>query len=373
MSLKDVAGHNRAVNILQRTLYKDRIPSAYLFAGESGIGKKFTAINLAKAINCLSNTEYGMRNAEANTNAKFQIPKSEGFDFSSKEALVNTPHSALPDACDECSSCIKIDAGTHPDLLLVSPEKGEIRVDEIRAVEEALSFRPYEGIKKIVVIDDADAMNQSAANAFLKTLEEPPAESLVILIASSPDRLPETIRSRACRINFAPLSAEACEGVIRKQLLGAGNREARPKAEKTDESQIPDLVRLSMGRPGLAISSDLLKERKHLTSLFREMASGNSGAWADRAEMEQWLDTACILMRDMAVLKITGNEGRIFNPDIKDYISDKDKADDIKDIIQAFGKIIRLKETMGFNLNTKITWNYAAFFIRAAIKRGRGL
>lgn len=373
MSLRDVTGHNKAVNILQRTFYNDRIPAAYIFAGESGIGKKFAAINLAKAINCLSNAESGLWDAEANPKSNIQNPKPEGVECISNEASLNTLHAVLPDACDECRSCIKIDAGTHPDLLFVGPEKGEIRVDNIRAVEEALSFSPYEGIKKIVIIDDADTMNQSAANAFLKTLEEPPAESLIILIASSPDRLPETIRSRACRINFAPLSDEACERVLRKYLMGINSRGVRSKTEKTDDLQMPDLVRLSMGRPGLAISSDIVKERKHLLSLFGDMISGNSGAWADRAEMEQWLDIACILLRDMAVLKIIGDEGQVFNPEIKEYISGQDKADGIKEIIQAFDKIIRLKESMGFNLNTKITWNYTAFFIKAAMKRGRGL
>lgn len=369
MSLKDVIGHNRAVNILQRTLYKDRIPSAYLFAGESGIGKKFAAINLAKAINCLSNTEGGLWDAEANSKFKIQNPKKEGTERISNNATFNTLHPALPDACDKCSACIKIDAGTHPDLLFVLPEKGEIRVDNIRAIEETLSFSPYEGIKKIVIIDDADTMNQSAANAFLKTLEEPPAESLVILVASSPDRLPETIRSRACRINFAPLSGEACEGVIKRHLRGTG----KGPAEKIEASQIADMVRLAMGRPGPAVSYDLVKERNHFIGLFSEMVSGNSGAWADRAEMEQWLDIACILLRDMAVLKITGEEGWLLNPEIKDYISDKGKADDMKEIMQAFDEVIRLKQTMGFNLNAKITWNYAAFFIRAATKMGRGL
>lgn len=350
MSLRDVTGHNKAINILQRTLYKDRIPSAYLFAGESGIGKKFAAINFAKAINCLSRME-------ANPKSEIQELKGE------------TPHSALPDACDKCSSCIKIEAGTHPDLLFVTPEKGEIRIDEIRAAEEALSFSPYEGIKKIAIIDDADTMNQSAANAFLKTLEEPPAESLVILIASSPDRLPETIRSRTCRINFAPLSDEDCEGVLKRHLGGPGSGGAGPKTGKTEALQIAELVRLSMGRPGLAVSSDIVKERKYFIGLFMEMVNGNGGAWADRGEMEQWLDIACILLRDLAVLKITGDEGQIFNPAITDYMADKDKADGIKDIIQAFDKLLRLKETMGFNLNAKITWNYMAFFIKAAMKK----
>lgn len=346
MALKDIIGHARPIAILRRTLDRDRLPSAYLFAGESGTGKKFVAINFAKAINCLR-------------------PKGRG-----QASELAAQNSELADACDECSSCIKIDAGTHPDLLFVAPEKSDIRVDEIRAVEEALSFRPYEGIKKIVIIDEADAMNQAAANAFLKTLEEPPGESLIILIASNPDRLPETIRSRACRINFTPLSYEACEKVLRNQRNGKGSKEVRAETGKTEVSQISNLVRLSMGRPGLALSSDLLKERKHFTDLLREMVSGNTGAWAGRAEMEQWLDMACLLMRDMAVLKITGNEGLLFNADIKDNISDKDKAGDIKDILQAFDKLTRLKGIVGFNLNAKITWNYIASFVKVAMNQG---
>ena len=85
---------------------------------------------------------------------------------------------------------------------MTAPEKGEIRVDEIRMIEDVISLAPYEGKRKVVIVDDAETMNPSAANAFLKTLEEPPPQSIIILISASPDRLPETIRSRCSRINF---------------------------------------------------------------------------------------------------------------------------------------------------------------------------
>lgn len=345
MAFKDIIGHTKAITILRRTLDRNRLPSAYLFAGESGTGKKFVAINLAKAINCLKPKDREQASEHADQNSEFA------------------------DACEECSSCIKIVAGTHPDLLFIAPDKSIIRIAEVRAVEETLSLRPYEGIKKIVIIDEADAMNQEAANAFLKTLEEPPGDSLVILITANPDRLPETIRSRTCRINFAPLSPEACEKVIRNQRPGNGSKEVRAETGKTEASQISNLVRLSMGRPGLALSSDLLKERKYFIDLLREMVSGNTGAWAGRAEMEQWLDMACLLMRDMAVLKITGDEGLLFNADLKDNISAKDKTGDIKDILQAFDKLTRLKEIVGFNLNAKITWNYIASYVKGAMNK----
>ena len=92
MALKDVIGQDRAVGMLLRTLNRDRVPSAYLFSGETGIGKRFTAVNLAKAINCL-------KDRDASSVSRF-------------------------DACDDCPSCKKIDAGSHPDFVVITPDKG---------------------------------------------------------------------------------------------------------------------------------------------------------------------------------------------------------------------------------------------------------
>lgn len=328
MAFRDIIGQDKAVSILSRTLLRDRVPSAYLFAGDSGIGKKFTAVNFAKAVNCLANGEVNQQ-------------------------------SPATDACDECRSCRKIDAGTHPDFMMVIPEKGEIRIDDIRAVEEALYFRPHEGRKKVVIVDDADTMNQPAANAFLKTLEEPPAGSLLILIASNPAGLPETIRSRCWRINFAQLSFESCEKVIRAA-------KSRGAAE-ADGAQLADVVRLSMGRPGLAVSSDLIKERERFISLLKGMAGLNNETWTDRDEMEQWLQAAGILMRDLAVLNITGEESMLMSGDVRTCTSGMKVTRDLRDVAEAFKKIMLLSRQLGFNLNTKITWNYTASVMKAVI------
>ena len=102
----------------------------------------------------------------------------------------------------------------HPDLLVISPEGGQIRIEEIRSINDTLSLKPFEGRWKVVVVDEASTMNPYAANAFLKTLEEPPKDSLIILVSSNPERLPDTIRSRCSRVNFTPLSYEACKKVI---------------------------------------------------------------------------------------------------------------------------------------------------------------
>lgn len=350
MALRHVIGQDGAIGILLRTLSRDRIPSAYLFSGEAGIGKKFAAINLAKAINCLK--EQGA------------FDESVGRDEKDDPSRV-AHHMGQFDACDDCPSCKKTDAGTHPDFVIVTPERGEIRVGEIRAVEEALSFKPYEGLKKIIVIDDADTMNQSAANAFLKTLEEPPDESLLILVSSNPDKLPETIRSRCSRVGFAPLPPSDCEEVIVNvavQQAYSGDREEEGAA------RLAVAVRLSMGRPGLAVSSDMMKERDRSISLFSNMIEGHGDPWTDKEEMERWFETMLLLLRDMAVFKIEGETSPgigppgeiLMNSDMKDFISTMSKTVELGSIMEAYRSMIFLKKRLAFNLNKAVTWNYVS-------------
>ena len=353
MALKDVMGQGRAVGIILGTLRNNRVPSAYLFTGESGIGKKFAAINLAKAVNCLQRA--------IGSQSLFITQENSG------ESSEGIPVSGdIPiDACDECSSCRKIESFTHPDLLVISPEKGEIRVSEIRAVEDVLSLKPYEGRRKVVIIDDAHTMNQSAANAFLKTLEEPPEESLLVLVTPHPDMLAETIRSRCSRIAFTPLSPDMCEEVIKKV-------HSKDSKRSEDISGLPTMVRLCMGRPGLAISSDRVRERERCITLLENMAGGDGETWADREEMEQWLDMACILLRDMALTKIvqespeegalspTDARNVLLNADIQEFISEMTTPNAVKDILGAYEKLIVLKGVLGFNLNKAVTWNYVS-------------
>ncbi len=358
MALKDIIGQDRAVSILLRTLRRGRVPSAYLFTGESGIGKRYAAVNFAKAMNCLRRDGESMLTGH----------ESEG-----RDALSITELASRVDACDDCASCRKIDAVTHPDLVMVTPEKGEIRVGEIRAVEDALSFKPFEGRRKVVIMDGADAMNQAAANAFLKTLEEPPDGSLLILVTAHPDILPETIRSRCCRLNFMPLAPDACGKVIQKVL-------ARGRGGETPGHALSTMVRLSMGRPGLAVSSDLEKERERFIALLENMLHGDSEIWADREEMERWVDLAFIVLRDMLVLRMGEAPGgdtaspevvpgdALINPDMKSVISRMSKSADVKGIIKTYDTMISLKRQMGFNLNKTITWNYAASVVNAMVR-----
>lgn len=364
MAFKDVIGQGKAIRILLGTLSRDRIPSSYLFTGESGIGKKFTAINLAKTLNCQQ-----LARKRGSTEARGpELP-----DFSASELPDFQASRLADDCCDKCPSCRKIDAQTHPDFLMITPEKGEIRVEEIRTIEETLSLMPYEGKRKVVIVDNAETMNPSAANAFLKTLEEPPPQSIIILISASPDRLPETIRSRCSRISFSPLSPEKCEEVIRtvgSRKSGSRSQESKKGSRlTTPDSRLSTIARLSMGRPGLAISNNLIEEREWFIRLLREMVNGgNKEMWADKDEIEKWFNAAFTFLRDAAVSKITGREDMLINTDLKDNISNMGKTMELKDIIESYVRLSFLKGYLGFNLNKSITWNYTGFILRKFIR-----
>ncbi|MDH4233479.1 MAG: DNA polymerase III subunit, partial [Nitrospirota bacterium] len=191
MSLADIIGQEKAVGMLTGILERQRLAGSYIFSGEPGTGKKLTALNFAKALNCLNyrNALSVMRDGISKKNPALST------DIDKNSPIPPLEKGGRFDACDKCESCLKIEAGSHPDLKLISPEDRLIKIDEIRLIDEALSFRPFEGRKKVVIVDDADTMNIAAANAFLKTLEEPPEDSVILLISSRPDRLPATIRS----------------------------------------------------------------------------------------------------------------------------------------------------------------------------------
>jgi DNA polymerase-3 subunit delta' len=309
MALSDIKGQQRALNILRGAARRGRLASSYLFAGEDGIGKKTAAVNFAMALNCLDQ-QYP--------------PQSDETDFG--------------DACGVCSSCKRIAGGTHPDFLMVAPEDRIIKVEEIRAIEEALSFRAHEARVKTVIVDNAETMNAAAANAFLKTLEEPAPGTMIILVSSMPDRLPITIRSRCSRVNFRPLSASEVAEII-------GEDEDTPS------------VTLSMGRPGEAALGELEARRERFMELLTHILTpGSKADWKDRQDIEGWLDMALLWLRDMAAVR-TG--GIPINSDMADELSTMSGEMPVEEILAAYAKLRQLRARQLFNLNKGITWNYA--------------
>jgi DNA polymerase III subunit delta' len=165
MRISDVVGQDPAVTLLDRMLRSGKLPHALLFSGPAGVGKGTAARALAQALLC----ERG--------------------------------------GCGECAACAKVAAEIHPDLLILRPGgAGEvIAIEAIRDVTARLAFAPHEAPARVVILEDADRLHLNAANAFLKTLEEPPPRSYFILLSAAEGRLLTTILSRCQRVRFAPL------------------------------------------------------------------------------------------------------------------------------------------------------------------------
>tara|TARA_R110002111_G_scaffold247140_4_gene310160 strand:- start:59312 stop:60367 length:1056 start_codon:yes stop_codon:yes gene_type:complete len=221
MTTDQIRGHQSILEMLDRALSRSRMPHALLFAGDAGIGKKRIALHLAQCLFCLQ-----------------------------------TPASELT-CCQECNSCKQMAAGTHPDLITVEcpPDKAILPLsliiggDDHRGREGVcyeMSLRPMLGNRRIAIIDDADKMNAESANALLKTLEEPTANYLMILIASEMDAILPTIRSRCQLIRFGRLSEEdVAELLLQQQLVDS-------------ESQAAQIARLAEG--SLQIACQLLDD-----------------------------------------------------------------------------------------------------------------
>ena len=194
MAFRDIIGHHRPIKWLQSTLFADRLGHAYLFHGEPAIGKRRTAVALAQYLHC-------------------QAPQ-------------DTPYL---DSCGACRSCHQIEQGIHPDFLIIQPDDPEsqnpkIKIDQIRDIEHLAIYRPLVGSHKICLIDEADSLTQEAANALLKTLEDPPDRCLFLLISSRPEHLLTTIRSRCLTLRFSPLpQAEIYEFLVNQRNMDPTN------------------------------------------------------------------------------------------------------------------------------------------------------
>lgn len=268
MSFAGIIGHERPVSILKRALSNNRLAHAYLFAGTQGIGKKLTALALAASVNCRDASPGG--------------------------------------GCGACSSCRKVASGSHPDVHLLVSDGEDIKIDQIRQIQSDLSLKPFEGSKKTLIIDGAERMNTASANAFLKTLEEPPGDALIILVTAQPHGLLPTIRSRCQEVRFLPLSRRAL---------------ARDLAERRGLSGEDAwfLAALAQGSMGRGLEMDIEQERTarrefmELRDRLPQMTAAEILSYADaiakdREQFERLLDTGIEWFRDAIVMGETGDE-----------------------------------------------------------------
>ena len=177
MTFGDIYGHEKPIAILKNAMANNRIPHAYLFYGMEGVGKRTTALVFARALNC---------------------------------------QGATP-PCNICPSCRKVEHGNHPDIVTVTADGQFIKIGAVKDLQEQMKFRPGEGCRRVFIMPEAERMNAPAANALLKTLEEPSAANILLLTTSRPHALPMTILSRCQHLRFSPLPGSEVARYLREK------------------------------------------------------------------------------------------------------------------------------------------------------------
>jgi DNA polymerase-3 subunit delta' len=292
MPFRDIVGHRRVVGLLARSIRRDTLPPSLILAGPAGAGKRRTAIAAAQAINCLA-------------------PRL------SDDSI---------DACGACTACTRIARGVHPDLLVVEPgDSGSIKIDRVRDVVERAGYRPFEGKRRIVVVDEADALVAAAQNALLKTLEEPPPSSIFFLITARPDMLLPTVRSRCPQLRFS--------------MPGGGDldREARAVAERV-------LVH--------AAKTDVPAQR---IEAARELLEGaGADPRSDREQLAGHLRAMASLLRDVELVAVRADIGGLANPDARPVLERLTAAYKGERGLRAFGAVDQALAALDRNAGVKI-------------------
>ncbi|KPK38674.1 MAG: hypothetical protein AMJ78_09635 [Omnitrophica WOR_2 bacterium SM23_29] len=315
MSFKQIIGQRLAVELIRRAIEEKRLAHAYLFIGPDGVGKALLAKIFAQSLNC--------ERGEA-------------------------------DPCGECISCKKIENKNHPDVGWIYPEgkSRKIRINSIRQVSQALSLKPYEGKAKVFIIDEADHMTEEAANCLLKTLEEPPKDSTLILLASNISRLYPTIISRCQKIPFYPLDEE----MVKAELV---------RKYKIDEKRATYISRFSEGRLGKAAEAleeeALIKRDKVVDEFILPKDSGYEDIWLyeePREKVNDTLNTLAIYFRDLLVFVLSRDINLLVNFDKADEIIRRSKKYSVERLEEIIENIITTQDLIRSNANIKIALSF---------------
>jgi len=319
MAFKNIVGNEKAKTLLRRYLELKKMPNSMLFWGPEGVGKMSLAKEVAKAINCKKLQE---------------------------------------DACDSCSSCRAVMNENHPDIMFIYPKGNMLKIEQMRMLKQIAYFKPMIGKKRVFIIDDAEKMNEEAANSLLKTLEEPPAFTHVILITTNPFLILPTIKSRCQIVRLSPLSSEEIEKVLIE------------KGYQRERARIISLLSRGNLKEALTLDWDEINTiRGEAWRLFISLITGQGVGQRlenyysqnlSRGEWEQLLEMIASFCRDLILIKERGEERLLLNPDFLEEIRRVEAEANIERCLDYLPKIDFT--LYGFNKNLNLNLLTASFF-----------
>lgn len=319
MGFEKIIGHDKIISFLKTAINGDKLAHAYIFEGQEGVGKRLTAVEFAKAINC----------------------KNENF------------------GCEVCSSCVKVNNNNHPDINIIKPDGNSIKNKQIEEFQNDILLRPYESNKKVFIIESSHTMTISAQNRLLKILEEPPGYGMIILIAENSHGLIPTIRSRSQTIKFNRIQKKLIEDYLKENY-------------NIKDENLSIFAGFSDGSIGKAInlyeSEEFKSRRETALDIIDEVIRGDKLKLLDYVDffvknkeyIREILDFFSIWFRDLLLLVETGEDRYLLNIDKIDILKiharsvSCEKLGKSIDIVEKTRKNIEANVNFGLGIETML-------------------
>lgn len=313
---ENVFGHERNKELLGRMAKRDQLHHGLCFYGPAGIGKRLMAQELAKIMLCETRT-----------------------------------------GCGECRHCVKLANGNHPDYREIYPDGTTMKVDQIREISENLHFRPFEGRVRMILLDQVELLREEAANAFLKSLEEPPDYVYFILITSDVKALLPTIQSRCQKIGFQSLTPEDKKNILinrfeKHETMAERLASISFRRLETDEDAWNDFVR---DVKKVLQFYQLMKKEGHAMDHFSELVR-------DKGSLERFMDHLMATTREITMVAKGRTPSPLFN-DFAEIISELADRFPAQSWREAWEELTRLAGKRKLNLNLSLFFN--AFSVTA--------
>ena len=333
MPFRDILGQEHAIKLLCKADHRHRMPHAWLFTGQANIGKFKSAVALAQKFNCSKADE---------------------------------------DACGKCNYCLQIKEDNFPDFLVLRPEGKYIKIDQVRKSLNWLNLHPDQAKKRVLILDGAENLGKEAANSLLKTLEEPDPNTIIILIAVSTKKLPETILSRCHQIRFLPLSREIIEQILRRN-------------NDLSEELVQFLSLYGMGSIKINIANSFEIMKKIQNTAIKWLTTFKYEAFEDlmlttelwnKSKNEEWrflLDFLETWFRDLTWIRFGLPENKLIN---RDYVLNIPRIEELKQcekyfslhqIFEIFKEIIESRKAIDLNANKALAIESLCLHIKRTI------